>query len=160
MYLNDRQVQHFRSQILEAVQKCIGIKAVCDLQYMPSEYGVTFFIREVDSRGPVVAQFSMSHMPGCCGIIVSHGTVIAQKYIGKKLGTELHKIKLEIAKMLNFSSMLCTDVASGSHAVQRKILDKNEWQEVAKFNNLNSGNNVSVFFKNLRVDLKKEQLPS
>jgi hypothetical protein len=159
MYLSDRDTQRFRERIAEAVKKQLGINnASVELIYMHGESGVTFYIREGSRSGPTIAQFSMSHMPGCCGIIVSHATIITRAYVGKKLGTELHKIKLEIAKSLNFSSMLCTDIASESHAMQKKILDNNDWVEIAKFNNLNSGNDVSVFFKNLRVDLKKEQV--
>jgi hypothetical protein len=158
MYFNQRSAEYFCEKIATVTKNLLKIEKVhCELFYMPSEYGVTFYIREGNKQGPTIAQFSLSHMPGCCGIIVSHGTAVSRSYIGKKLGTELHKIKLEIAQSLNFSSMLCTDIASGSHAVQKKILDNNGWSEIAKFNNLNSGNDVSVFFKNLRVDLNKEQ---
>ena len=157
MYLNEHEVQRFREKIIETVKKQLGINnASVELIYMHGESGVTFYIRDGSKSGPTIAQFSMSHMPGCCGIIVSHATIITRAYVGKKLGTELHKIKLEIAKVLNFSSVLCTDVASESHTTQKKILDNNDWVEVAKFNNLNSGNDVSVFFKNLRVDLTKK----
>lgn len=157
MYLNDRQTQYYRTQIETVAKELLGIKAVCEIKNMPNEYGITFVIRDTnDLKGPAVAQFSVSHMPGCCGIIVSHGTIVNNKYANKKLASELHKIKIDLAKALNFSSMICTDIASISHSIQRKILDKNEWQEVAKFNNLNSGNDVAVFFKNLRVNLTKE----
>lgn len=89
-----------------------------------------------------IAYFKLVDMPGCCGVVVSTGSLIHPAYRCKGLGTLLNTMRIELANELGFGAIICTDKLV--NLPQRRILDKNGWFEAAQFNNPNTGNDVSI----------------
>jgi GNAT superfamily N-acetyltransferase len=89
-----------------------------------------------------VSHFNMCELPGCCGIIVSFHANVRSKYRGKGIGTMLAALRVEIARHLGYTVMLCTDVASNE--AQQKILSKIGWEKVSGFVNKRTNNEVHI----------------
>lgn len=90
----------------------------------------------------VISSFDLSELPHCCGILVSHGAHVYYPHQNKGIGTLLQKFRIDLAKRLGYTIMLCTDVKSNKY--QRKILEKHGWKDVLEFQNSRSGNTVAV----------------
>lgn len=97
----------------------------------------------------VIAQFSVSYFPGCCGIAISHFSWIREDRRNAGLGTVLNNIRIREAKRWGFTVLMCTDIENNTP--QQKILTKNNWQKLMTFTNLNTGNNVAIH----AIDLTK-----
>lgn len=94
-----------------------------------------------------VCLFSLTQLPGCCGILVSHNTFVDMPYRGKGIAKFLQKIKEEIAKDNQFTMLMCT--TRKDNKVQNKLLKKSGWQKINKFKNKRTRNNLFVWVKEL-----------
>jgi hypothetical protein len=94
-----------------------------------------------------IATFSMTELPGCCGVCVSHYSHIIEQFRGKGLGTLLCGIRKDIAKTMNYSCLLCTDV--DDNLPQQRILDKHGWKKIHNFKNIKTGSTVNINVVNL-----------
>lgn len=88
------------------------------------------------------AYFRLYQLPGCCGVCVSSGAHIAQKFRGKGLNVILNKFRMELAKHMGYSSMLCSDIASNEPS--KKTLKKNGWKDVFQFKNKRTNNIIDI----------------
>lgn len=126
---------------------------VCHSTSMP-EWGWNIGQFDVYGKNKApISQFSLRELPNCCGVIVSSGVYVNYPYRGRGAGTLLHQLRIEIAKALEYSTMLCSDVLHNT--VQRKILRKNGWKDVYQFRNIRSGNEVVLSVLNL-LDAKEK----
>lgn len=94
-----------------------------------------------------VSNFTLAEMPHCCAIMISCGASINYKYRNKGLGTLLNSFRMDIAKHLGYSLLMCTDIESNEP--QRKILQKNGWRDVCSVVNQRTRNKVFVSVINL-----------
>lgn len=90
----------------------------------------------------VIANFFLVEMPGCCGVCISYNSAVLFPYRQKGIGTILHKMRIEIAKKLDFTVMMCTDREANSP--QKKILQDNGWKSIDQFKNKRTNNLVNI----------------
>jgi len=145
MYITDKEV--FVKRIEATVKQILGINVSCRLD--EHDGCIRVIIREYvdDIIENIIATFTLSRMPGCCGIVVSNGVAISPKYQHKGLGNALHKIRLDMIKHLGYSCVICTDITG--NVPQEKLLYANGWTRVNSFVNKRTDNDVSVFIINL-----------
>lgn len=89
-----------------------------------------------------VASFELYSMPRCCGILLSCNATVSEGYRNKGLGSLLNKMRKEISTNLGYTILLCTD--RSQNEPQRKVLQKNEWEDIYKFKNKRTGNDVFI----------------
>lgn len=92
-------------------------------------------------------QYFLSGFPGCCGILVSHGSWLAEKFRGFGLGDYFHKERLRLAKEMGYSCITCTTISSNKTEIA--ILTKNNWKKVHEFVNSRTGNTVHIWVKDI-----------
>lgn len=98
-------------------------------------------------RGTRLAEFELYEMPHCCGIMVSCGSCVQRSMRGKGLGGLLNEVRESIGRSLGYTIMLCTD--KSDNTPQRKILQKNRWQDIYAFTNKRTRNNLLISIKEL-----------
>lgn len=134
-------------EIETAVCDCLGIdKKHIDIQQEDYNHTMSIWISNTNEQINI-AQFNLTEMPGCCGIIISYGTYICPAYRNKGLGKKLAVLKQRLAKEWGYTVMICTDIAENKP--QRKILDHNNWETVASFKNRRTANPINIDVKHL-----------
>lgn len=94
-----------------------------------------------------IGSFSLTQLPGCCGILVSHNTYIYPIYQGLGINTFLQEIKEDIAKHNGFSTLMATVI--DRNPIEMHILEKSGWAKVDSFKNTKTGNTVITYIKHL-----------
>jgi len=94
-----------------------------------------------------IAQWNLNEMYGNCGILVSHRAYVFHPYRNKGLGKLLNQFRIDFAKALGYSILLCTDIES--NLPQRHILTKNGWIDILKFINRRTNNINHISYYNL-----------
>lgn len=95
----------------------------------------------------VVAVFSLSELPGCCGVLVSHHTNIYPQYQGKGINSFLQGIKERIAKDNGYTTLMAT--VTSDNTTEIHILTKYGWLPRDSFKNKRTGNTVITFTKHI-----------
>ena len=90
----------------------------------------------------LIATFSLTEMPGCCGVLISFHSFVSSKFANKGIGTILNKFRIEIAQFLGYTVLMCTDIAT--NISQSKILKKNGWKNIHQFTNKRTTNLVNI----------------
>lgn len=96
---------------------------------------------------PFVAEFSFVSMPGCCGIVVSTASLVAENHRNRGLGTLLNEMRRELAYQYRYGLMICTDLASNTP--QQKVLERNGWSTACTFQNPRTLNTVNLHYVHL-----------
>lgn len=125
------------------------------LAYQKNEFCVGHFMiqnaaikSEGDFRGDKnIALFKLYEMPHCCGIVVSCNAEVGKLYRRKGIGRLMNSFRLEIAKQLGYSLILCTDLLKNEP--QRKILEKQGWKDIHRFNNSRTKNDLYISIKDI-----------
>ena len=81
-----------------------------------------------DPLTTLIATFSLTEMPGCCGVLISFHSEVSSKFRNKGIGTILNQLRIEIAELLGYTVLMCTDKATNIN--QSKILKKNGWKSI------------------------------
>jgi hypothetical protein len=93
-----------------------------------------------------VAAFQLEHMPGCGGILMSHGTWVGHRDRGKGIGTLMQEMKMWLASKLEAGMLLATVIVGNKP--EEAILGKHGWKQVGPtFRNVHTGNNVQMWQK-------------
>lgn len=71
----------------------------------------------------IVSTFSITQLPGCCGIGVSYHALIYIKYRNQGLGSILNRLRIELARRSNYGLLICSDI--DANIPQNRILMKN-----------------------------------
>ena len=88
----------------------------------------------------VIGSFKLYHLPYCCAFLVSCNAFVNYNFRKKGIGTILNLLRQDIGKLLNFTSILCTDIED--NIGQRKILKKNGWKDVHSVINKRTNNKL------------------
>jgi len=104
-----------------------------------------------DSYFNIVLNFSLSQLPGCCGICVSHATSIALEYRYRGVGTLLQQMKEDLAKCIGFSQILCTDTPDAKGRINHRLLLKTGWTDIEEISvkNRRTQNVIHVYSKTI-----------
>lgn len=102
----------------------------------------TVYPDQVKDGKDVVAEFTLTKFPGCCGILISTGTYVCYSFRNKGVGKLLNKLKQDISRGWGYSVLLCTDI--DDNPAQRKVLKDNGWEDIYQFVNNRTGNNVNI----------------
>ena len=94
-----------------------------------------------------IARFSLTQMPSCCMILIFHNSIVRSKYQNSGIGSILFEFKIEIAKQLGYSTVMCTDIEN--NISQRKILAKNDFIDIHSNINKRTGNKVFISIKDI-----------
>ena len=97
--------------------------------------------------GNLIASFQLTQLPGCCAYVVSTGSYISVPYRKRGLGTILNNFRIDIAKHLGYTAIICTDL--DNNVPQRKILEKNGWKDVHSLTNKRTDNFLHLTIKDL-----------
>lgn len=113
-----------------------------------------FSVKRMDDAAPkshpanywdlVISTFKLYRMPHCCGIIVSCNANVLERYRHKRVGTTLNNLRQDIARLLGYTVMVCTDVAQNEY--QRRLLKTNGWKDLIDFKNKRTGNTVILSY--------------
>lgn len=93
------------------------------------------------------ARFSLSFLPGCKGILVSHAMFVEPAYRGQGIGHKLQEIKARIARDLGASVLLCT--AADLNEAERHLLSKSLWGQILSFFNRRTGHQIGIYVRRL-----------
>jgi GNAT superfamily N-acetyltransferase len=100
-----------------------------------------------------ISDFKLIAMPHCNGMCISVGSYVDEKFRGKGIGTRLNQFRQDLAKHIGYSVLICTD--DSSNEPQKKLLKKNNWQDIFRFKNQISKNMIDISVKNLYDDRDK-----
>jgi len=92
--------------------------------------------------GRQAASWKLYQLPHCCAICVSCNALVEPAFRGKRIGTTLNSLRQEIARLLGYSLLLCTDVTKNEH--QRKLLKTQGWKDIYEVYNRRTTNNVVI----------------
>lgn len=92
-----------------------------------------------------VGRFTLSPMPGCCGVVVSIHSYLNRKH--PILGSNFHKLKAKVAKDLGYSRMLATTQTSNFPELIGAA--KNGWRLHEAFINKRTNQQLTVMEKAL-----------
>lgn len=111
--------------------------------------GTNFYLRERVERRAAnsIAQWTLTPMPGCCGILISTNVYTNHIYRKLGLGTILNSYRIYQATKKGYGLLFCTDI--DTNIPQKNILAKNGWELVNNFINPRTGNLVNLHVYNL-----------
>jgi len=93
--------------------------------------------------------YELNPFPGCNQIIVSNHAFIYPEHRGRGWGTEQHKHRLLQAKYLGYDYMICTVKSDNEREI--KILKANGWRQLDRFANIETGNHIEIWGKQLQL---------
>lgn len=127
--------------MLEQISKMVG-RPVSMEQLRDSEFRL-----KVTENGDYVAAFCLNQLDGCCGVCVSYHAGVSMAYRNRGIGSLLNQMRQQIAWNWGYTVILCTDRCDNE--CQEKILSRNAWDRMMTFCNRRTGNDVSIYAKNL-----------
>lgn len=89
-----------------------------------------------------VASWTLTPIPGCCGICVSTAALVRPDWRGKGLGKVLNRVRITQARIAGYGLLFCTDVLANEP--QTKILIANGWKEIYRFINPRTKNTIGM----------------
>lgn len=92
-----------------------------------------------------IANFTLSFLYGCKGILVSHDMLVSPQYRGQGIAKKLQPIKERVAKDLQVSVLLAT-VREDNLAEKAVIKD---WQHLEVFNNVKTNSDIGLHIKKI-----------
>ena len=93
-----------------------------------------------------VANFTLSFLYGCKGILVSHGMLVSPDYRGKGIAKKLRPIKDRVAQDLRVSVLLAT--VKEDNAAEKSVIK--DWKQLETFSNIRTGNMVGIHVKKVQ----------
>lgn len=112
-------------------------------QYYHNDY--LFYLKT--NGGNIVSNMRLYQLPGCCGVAVSSASMVYVPYRQKGLNTILNKFRIELAKHMKYSVLMCSDLAG--NIPSKKTLAKNGWKDIFQFKNQRTNNVVDISVINL-----------
>lgn len=94
-----------------------------------------------------ISQFSVSELPGCCGVAVFYHCSVATDFQKRGLGGLLLELREEAARKAGYTYAQATVLADNKPEIA--ILSDHKWEELSKFKNKRTGHTVLVMGKTL-----------
>lgn len=135
--VNFRELSNIKEYPIEQLEDIIDVSKHL--------YGGLQFIVHIDNK--FIAGFQLKQFPGCCAFVISTQACTTHLYRKKGIGSILNLLRIDIARTLGYSSLICTDIES--NIAQRKILAKNGWKDIHSVVNKRTNNNVFISVINL-----------
>jgi hypothetical protein len=101
----------------------------------------------------VIVSFSLSFLQGCSGVLVSHNMNVQPRFQGRGIAKTLQPIKKRIAQDLKVSLLIAT--VKDDNVAEKKVLNK-DWQHVADFDNVKTGNKIGVHIRKIEPAAPEE----
>lgn len=92
-------------------------------------------------------RFNLTRMPGCCGILVSHGTYVMPEWQNKGLGSLMQIMKEWIARKRLVGKMIATTIEQNEP--QNHLMEKFNWKKTDLFVNPKTSNRIIQWEKHL-----------
>mgnify|MGYP003394400792 CR=1 FL=1 len=93
--------------------------------------------------------YELNPFPGCNQIAVSNHAFIYPRYRGLGHGKQQHLERLQNAKDQGYNYIICT--VNSANSEELAILNKNGWQQLDSFVNIETTNNIQIFGKSLEL---------
>lgn len=116
-----------------------------DLSKGLEHIGEAYFNLYSNENKRPVGNFRFSHMPGCCGMVVSHNTFLNRDFRGTMVSDGFRKLKEELAKELGYTMMIATTRMRDEPAVGN--FRKSGYEIVRKFVNKRTNNELGIGLK-------------
>jgi hypothetical protein len=133
-----------------------------DLDYIKlEEKPITFEVKMADSPKPSrengwfdgwISTWTLQQLPGCCGVLLSTGSNVGNKFRGKGVALRLNMFRQHIAHSQGYAMLMCTDVASNEP--QNKVLQKNGWKRLFQFLNWRTQNKINISICEIPINPK------
>lgn len=95
-----------------------------------------------------IGKYSLTPMPGSTAdVLISHNAVVYEGQQNQGFGQNLHKQRLEKAKELGYSYVICT--VNKDNEKQIHILEKNGWNEIDSFVSKCTSHELIIFGRQL-----------
>ena len=107
------------------------------------------FTDQIPEPRMLIAEFGMTMLDGCCGVVVSHHVKVAQRYCAKGLGQLLLDIRQRAILRAGYTVMMATSI--NDNFVENHLLEKNGFKPMNDFVNNRTTNKVIMWQKNLRA---------
>lgn len=101
-----------------------------------------------EKREGVAAQFSLTQLPGCCGVMVSFHAHVLERIRRMGLGRKLTELRERLAKDQGYSYILA--IVTGDNEAQMKVMDKQGWKKLDTFQNFRTAHIAHIYGKFLR----------
>lgn len=88
----------------------------------------------------------LNEFPGCNSLVVSNHAYVYKEHRGKGHGKDNHRLRLDRAKALGYSAIICTVL--DSNATEKHILRTNGWEICGQFVN-HEGVMIDIFLRRL-----------
>lgn len=92
--------------------------------------------------GAEVTTFCLRQLPGCCAFVVSYHVSVSSQFRNKGVGKLMNAFRLDIARFLRYTAMLCTDKLD--NGPQRSILHKNGFVDIYTCINKKTDNHIAI----------------
>ena len=89
--------------------------------------------------------FTLTPLPGCCGVMVSYDASVTEKSRGKGLGRSLLQFRQDIAKFEKYGLMIATVL--DNNEAQKALLTSEGWASATTFVNPKTKNLVRLMYK-------------
>ena len=103
------------------------------------------FIGVKDGRTYTIADFKLIGFPGCCGLVISTQTMVAESCRGRGIGKLLQHLKKHLALSLGFGAILAVTVQKNE--IQHKVFEGAGYQHLEDVYNKGTGNTINMFLK-------------
>lgn len=115
-----------------------------DYVYVSNSFNVgNYSIKlEVEDNQYLISTFKLYQLPHCCAYMVSCNVSIEYLFQNKGIGTLLNKFRIDIGKLLGYSSIICTSLESNKF--QKSILEKNNWKTIHTRKNKRTNNIINL----------------
>jgi hypothetical protein len=112
-----------------------------DIRRMPTSIKIQFLSIYDKS---MIAGFKLEELPSCCAALVSTQSFVNAKFRNEKVAQNMMKLKIAIAKELDYGMMMCTVVNKSTimkeYDIEKHILEKFGWKMKSRFMNYRNGN--------------------
>jgi hypothetical protein len=94
-----------------------------------------------------IAAFTMYYFPGCCAMCVSTAARVNEKYRRRGINKLGMKLRITLAKLFNYSAMVCTDLAGNEGSI--KTIEGAGFEKIFDVRNRRTANSINVYVKKL-----------
>ena len=142
--------------VLEAassIEKITGFEpVVCEVTGTKDAYRV-MLNNTKEKRLTPVGNFSLTALPGCCGVVVFYHAHIDPALRKKGIGGLLLSARIRAAELAGYSLAQATVISSNE--VEIAMLESEGFKEVNQFVNSRTRNTVLVYQKTLKLNEKE-----